>query len=98
VLAEAAPIDPETKHMWRVAGLTGAVGLEIAVAIAIGYYGGTFLDRKLDTAPWLAWMGLFAGVGAAIKALVRVVRSYQRQLKEQERDGEPPHGHDHEQP
>jgi F0F1-type ATP synthase assembly protein I len=71
-------IDPEVKKMWRVAGTTGAVGIEIAVAIVIGYLGGRFLDRKLGTDPWISYAGLLAGIGAAIKALVRVIRSYRR--------------------
>jgi ATP synthase protein I len=74
------PIDPEVKNMWRVAGTTGAVGIEIAAAIAIGYFGGTYLDRKFGTQPWLMYAGLLAGIGAAIKALVRVTRDYRRDL------------------
>jgi F0F1-type ATP synthase assembly protein I len=68
--------------MWAIAATTGAVGLEIAVAIGIGYLGGQYLDRKLGTAPWLMWVGFLAGVGAAVKALVRVVRSYKRSLQD----------------
>jgi len=71
-------MDPEARKMWTIAATTGAVGLEIAAAIGIGYLGGQFLDRKLGTTPWLTWVGFAAGVGAAIKALVRVVRSYQK--------------------
>jgi F0F1-type ATP synthase assembly protein I len=72
-------IDPEVKKMWRTAGTTGAVGIEIAVAIIIGYLGGRFLDRKLGTEPWISYAGLLAGIGAAVKALLRVVRSYRRE-------------------
>ena len=74
--------------MWRIAGNTGAVGIEIAVAVILGYYGGRFLDRKLGTEPWISYAGLLAGIGAAIKALVRVVRMYRRdsELK----DSQPP--------
>jgi F0F1-type ATP synthase assembly protein I len=66
--------------MWRIAGFTGAVGLEIAAAIIIGYLGGRFLDRKLGTDPWISYAGLLAGIGAAIKALVRVTREYKRDV------------------
>jgi F0F1-type ATP synthase assembly protein I len=90
VLPEAAPIDPEAKQMLRTAGFAGAAGLEMAVAIAIGYFGGRFLDSKLDTTPWLTWIGFAAGVGAAVKAIVRVVRIYQRSLKEEEKKDGPP--------
>lgn len=72
--------------MWRQAGTTGAVGLEIAVAIIIGYFGGRYLDGWFKTTPWLSWIGFGAGVGAAIKALIRVVRDYRRQ---EMRDSDP---------
>ncbi len=68
--------------MWGIAATTGAVGLEIAVSIGIGYLGGQYLDRKLGTGPWLTVVGFLAGVGAAIKALVRVVRTYKRNLEQ----------------
>jgi ATP synthase protein I len=76
-------MDPDAKKMWTIAGTTGAVGLEIAAAIGIGYFGGQYLDRRLGTTPWLAWVGFGAGVGAAIKALVRVTRSYQKSLRDE---------------
>lgn len=78
MIAERPTIDPEAKKLWRIAGSTGAVGIEVAVAIAIGYFGGHWLDGKLRTGPWLTIIGFVAGIGAAIKALVRVTRAYQQ--------------------
>jgi ATP synthase protein I len=78
-------MDPEAKKMWSIAATTGAVGLEIAVAIGIGYLGGQYLDRKLGVSPWLTWVGFAAGIGASIKALVRVVHSYKKSLEEEDR-------------
>lgn len=75
--------------MWRIAGTTGAVGIEVAVAIVIGYLGGHWLDGKFRTAPWLSFIGLAAGIGAAIKALVRVTRDYRRKSDATD-DNEPP--------
>ncbi len=68
--------------MWQVAGQTGAVGLEIVLAVLVGFLGGQWLDRKLGTAPWFQWIGLAVGIGAAIKALVRVTRAYKKSLKD----------------
>jgi ATP synthase protein I len=76
-------MDSEAKKMWSIAASTGAVGLEIAAAIGIGYLGGQYLDRKLGSTPWLTWVGFGAGVGASIKALVRVARSYQKSLDDE---------------
>jgi ATP synthase protein I len=78
-------MDSDAKKMWSIAASTGAVGLEIAAAIGIGYFGGQYLDRKLGSTPWLTWVGFGAGVGAGIKALVRVARSYQKSLDEEDR-------------
>ncbi|MCG5054298.1 MAG: AtpZ/AtpI family protein [Myxococcales bacterium] len=80
------PIDPEAKKLWRQAGNTGAVGIEIAIAIVIGYFGGQYLDGQFGTTPWISWIGFAAGVGAGIKALVRVTRQYNRE----QRDDAPP--------
>jgi ATP synthase protein I len=75
--------------MWRIAGTTGAVGIEVAVAIVIGYLGGSYLDRKFGTTPWISYLGLLAGVGAAVKALARVVRSYRRDNRDAPPDAPP---------
>ncbi|HEX7597299.1 MAG TPA: AtpZ/AtpI family protein [Polyangia bacterium] len=83
-------MDSESKKMWAIAGSTGAVGLEISIAIGIGYFGGRYLDGRLGTAPWLTWIGFAAGIGAGIKALVRVVRTYQKSLENDEEDGPKP--------
>jgi F0F1-type ATP synthase assembly protein I len=68
--------------MWQIAGQTGAVGLEIVLAVVVGWVGGQWLDEKLGTTPWFKWIGLAVGIGAAVNALVRVTRAYKRSLKE----------------
>jgi ATP synthase protein I len=75
-------IDPEAKKMWATAGTAGALGLELLLALAVGWFGGQWIDRKLGTAPWFQWVGLAVGVGAAINALVRVTRVYKKSLKD----------------
>ena len=80
-------MDRDAKNMWAIAANTGAVGLEISIAIGIGYFGGRYLDGKLGSAPWLAWIGFAAGVGAGVKALIRVVRTYRKSLENDTADG-----------
>jgi ATP synthase protein I len=60
--------------MWKLAGRYSAVGIEMAVAVAMGSLGGVWLDRKLGTRPYLFLLGLMIGVGAAVRTVVRVVR------------------------
>ncbi len=62
--------------MWRLAGRYSAVGIEMAAAVAIGTLGGRWLDGKLGTEPTLFWIGFVVGVGAAVRAVVRVARNF----------------------
>jgi F0F1-type ATP synthase assembly protein I len=74
--------------MWRTMGYTGSVGLELFAYFWLPRLFGQWLDGKLGTAPWLTWFFFVAGIGAAIKALVRVTRVYKRSL--QKEDAAPP--------
>ena len=66
--------------MWRSAGMAGALGLEIGLCLVIGGGGGYLLDRKLNT-HWIMYLGLFIGLGAAIKGIVRVTKAYRREIE-----------------
>ena len=72
--------------MWRSAGLAGALGLEIALCFGIGGYGGYLLDRKFNTS-WIMYLGLFFGLGAAIKGIMRVVKAYKREVEKDDKGG-----------
>ena len=76
--------------MWRIAWSTGAIGFEVVVAITIGSLGGAWLDGKLGTRPWLMYIGLAAGVGAAIKAFIRVTRAYKKSIVEEHDNNDSP--------
>ena len=70
--------------MWRSAGLAGALGIEITLCFLIGGGAGYLLDRKLNT-HWIMYLGLFFGLGAAIKGIMRVVKAYKRELAKDDR-------------
>jgi len=70
--------------MWRSAGLAGALGIEITLCFLIGGGAGYFLDRKLNT-HWIMYLGLFFGLGAAIKGVMRVVKAYKRETATEDR-------------
>jgi F0F1-type ATP synthase assembly protein I len=77
--------------MWRSAGTAGALGIEIALDLVIGGGGGYLLDRKFNT-HWIMYLGLFFGIGAAIKAIVRVTKSYKRELAREDGSADKPGG------
>ena len=57
--------------MWAIAGRYSALGIELGLAIVIGYYGGRWLDGKFATTPWLTNFGLGFGIVAAFLAIYR---------------------------
>lgn len=59
--------DEETKVM----GQASAVGLTFVVSIIIGLALGWWLDKRLDTAPWLLLAGLLLGIAAGFFNLFR---------------------------
>ncbi len=49
------------------------IGWYVAVCIVLGVVGGVFLDRALDTAPWLAMLGLSLGLVSAFYGAYRML-------------------------
>jgi len=86
MLRERRAIDPDSKKMWRSAGIASALGIEITLCFVIGGYGGYLLDRKLNT-HWIMYLGLFFGLGAAIKGVMRVVKQYKREVEADDKSG-----------
>jgi ATP synthase protein I len=66
--------------LWAIAGRFSALGIEMGLSLAIGFFGGRWLDARLGTQPYLALTGFVLGIGAAGLALYRVGRSVQRKL------------------
>jgi F0F1-type ATP synthase assembly protein I len=83
-------IDPDQKNLWRVAGTTSALGFEIALCLLLGVGGGLWLDRHFRLSPWFTLLGAFAGIGAAIKALIRVSREYKKLAASENEPPSPP--------
>lgn len=60
----------QQKKSW-VRLLSDAINLATTVvaAVALGYFGGRWLDGKFDTEPWLSVAGFLLGIAAGIKAM-----------------------------
>ena len=62
-----------TRSFFRAASLA-SVGLEMGVAVFVGFWIGQFLDKELGTTPWLMILFLLFGVAAAFKAIIRTAK------------------------
>lgn len=63
---------PEQKKQLRSANRVLAVGSELGIATLIGLFGGSWLDRRFGTGPWITFLGLALGLAAGIKSLMRL--------------------------
>lgn len=69
----ASGVDRES---WRSALAVASVGVEMAVAIGVGWWVGSWLDRQLGTGPWLMYLWLALGIAAAFRGLWRTARKH----------------------
>jgi len=64
----------DQEHMWRLAARYSAVGIEMAVGVALPTLGGHWLEHRFGFAPFGLVAGLIIGFGAATRTVLRIVR------------------------
>jgi F0F1-type ATP synthase assembly protein I len=73
------------QQYWKDVGKYGTVGLELALSILVGLFGGQWLDKKLGTSPWLTLLGLGFGIAAGVRSVWRALKQANREAEELER-------------
>ena len=58
----------------RAAAILSGIGFLMAGSVAIGTLGGSWLDRRLGTDPWLTILGALLGTAAGFVEMFRLVR------------------------
>ena len=72
---------PPKRAAWFRYTDNASLGIEIAIAVSIGAVGGIYLEEYVTHwSPWTTLIGLGVGLGAAVKAVLRTARAYQREL------------------
>ena len=71
---------------WRGMGSFGTLGLEIVLCIALGFFGGKWLDEKFGMTPYLSLVGFVFGLAAAIKGVMRAHAEMQALAAREERE------------
>ncbi|MFQ5949398.1 MAG: AtpZ/AtpI family protein [Nitrospiria bacterium] len=67
---------------WQLLRRYGSLGIEMAVAVLIGAWGGHGLDEWLGTTPWLLLIGFIFGAAAGFLNIARLIASEQTRKKE----------------
>jgi len=71
-------IGPEGRRQLQLAARFATAGLELAIAIVVGYFGGRFLDDWLGSAPYLTYFGLVLGIVAGFRNLFQLAQTAQK--------------------
>jgi ATP synthase protein I len=69
---------------WKSFGKYGSVGIELFLSIAIGYYGGRWLDGRFGT-HWIQVVGFVVGCYAGFRGLYKAAKQMQRDVENDEK-------------
>jgi hypothetical protein len=58
--------------MLQAASRYSYVGIFFGIAVALGYFGGHWLDGRFRTTPYLGILGMLFGVAAGFRELYRI--------------------------
>ena len=67
----------------RSAGLLLAIPTLLIVAPLVGFFLGSFVDRRFRLSPWFTLLGLVLGFGAAAREVASIYRRYLAEEEEQ---------------
>lgn len=56
--------------------LTTTIGMELAISVVLGYYGGRYLDQMLGTGPWLLLVGVLAGLASGTVSVYKTLQGF----------------------
>ena len=70
---------------WRDYGRYGTVGIELIVTMALGYYGGRYVDARIGAHGWVTFVGFGLGVILGFRAIFAAGRQMQRDVERAEK-------------
>jgi F0F1-type ATP synthase assembly protein I len=68
------PFDKNKDDVFRILGIVGSFGFTTAGAVAGGYFLGSYLDRKLNTAPWLMLSFIMLGIAGSFIEFFKLIK------------------------
>ncbi|MCR4320241.1 MAG: AtpZ/AtpI family protein [Candidatus Brocadiaceae bacterium] len=73
------PFDKNKDEVFRILGIVGSFGFTMAGAVAGGYFLGSYLDRKLNTAPWLMLSFIILGLAGSFIEFFKLIKKLSRE-------------------
>ena len=77
----AAPYAARTRAFYRTLSAT-SIGIELAVAVLLGVFVGSWIDGKLGSTPWAMLFFLVLGCIAGMRGVMRYARQDERETRD----------------
>ncbi len=71
----------DSRSTYRALGLTSGIGFVIAACLAGGYFGGSYLDTKFGTEPWLLIASLLLCLTAGVVEICNMLKKAMKELE-----------------
>ena len=69
----------KNNETYRILGLVGSFGFTTAGAMAGGYFLGSYLDKKLNTAPWFMLSFIILGIAGSFIEFFKLIKKLSRE-------------------
>ena len=79
-------MDSDAKNLLGVASRYSYIGIFMGVAVAVGCFGGRWLDRHFHSDPLLMLAGTLVGIAAGFRELWRVSRQAMKESEQVDQD------------
>lgn len=79
------------RNYWDYARYTNmafSFGITLTAGILLGLYGGSWLDRRLGTSPWMMLAGVLLGIGAGFHSILSELRVLEKKQKDRTTDAQ----------
>ena len=73
------PFNKNKNEAYRIVGLVGSFGFTTAGAMAGGYFLGSYLDKKLNTAPWFMLSFIILGIAGSFIEFFKLIKKLSRE-------------------
>lgn len=73
------PSNNSKDEVFRILGSVGSFGFTTAGAIAGGYFLGSYLDKKLNTAPWFMLSFILLGITGSFIEFFKLIKKLSRE-------------------
>ena len=74
------------ENPWNQLLQFSTIGLEMGLSVVLGLLIGNYLDRWLNTAPWMLVLFLMLGFAAGFRRLFSLARQYQKEISKDNND------------